>query len=264
MHGLTKDRESFPRACTSQHVDKLDGLVAPSPPRLQRNDNQTTSVPFVCAALGCGQPSEEVALRRVMSTVNWAPWSIGSPDARTSIALSSSTGTVTFMSLNLTLDRTTAPASRHTRAKVRSAGTALLFKRPERGHGGDPIGSAVPHKQRASVTWIGSLNLQRQHAECLGLAGYWWDNRATSRCAWARMRPGWAWSPADDWAMTTLFRIWCSEEEEALYCQTKLFMIQLICCFLQLAQTTSRPLVNHDVCEDSSCHNRQTLRNHLH
>ena len=134
------------------------------------------SAPFVCAALGFGQASEEVALRRVMSTTNWAPWSIGSPDARTSIALSSST--VTFISLNLTFDRTTAPVSRHILAKVRSVGTALFFNRFERGHAFRWLpnkSNGAPHDHRASVTWIGSLNCS--NVSTRNVSGWCWHSQ---------------------------------------------------------------------------------------
>ena len=92
MHGPT--RESFPATPASMSTNSMaSSLHRPLSPA-QRQPNDTTSsalsrrarmraAPFVCAALGCGQPSEEVALRKVMSTANWAPWSIGSPDATT-------------------------------------------------------------------------------------------------------------------------------------------------------------------------------------
>ena len=70
-----------------------------------------------------------------MSTASCAPWWMGSPDANTSIACSSSARTSTFMSLNLEFKRTNAPASRHTLARVLSVGTALVRNLPDRGHG---------------------------------------------------------------------------------------------------------------------------------
>ena len=79
-------------------------LHRPPPSPTQRQPNDTVCQP---QARRIWSPCP---LRRVMSTAGWVPWSIGSPDARTSIALPSSTGTVTFMSLNLTLDRTTRPS----------------------------------------------------------------------------------------------------------------------------------------------------------
>ena len=57
------------------------------------------------AALVEALPSEVSALRRVTSTGNWAPCRRSSPDATTSISRSSVTGTMMFMSLNLTFPR---------------------------------------------------------------------------------------------------------------------------------------------------------------
>ena len=53
-------------------------------------------------------PQAVTAHRTVMSTANWAPWFIGNPEAKTSIALSSVAGTLRFMSRNLVLILTEA------------------------------------------------------------------------------------------------------------------------------------------------------------
>ena len=96
----SKDWESFPRAPSSRDVNKIQQPHC----CLQRSEVTPVSshelslfglfvllarvrtAPFVCAAMGCGKPSEEVAVRRVMSTANWFPWNIRSPDAISSLA----------------------------------------------------------------------------------------------------------------------------------------------------------------------------------
>ena len=77
---------SFQRACSCHHVDELDSLVIPAAPvsnavTTKRHRIPATrsahlvslsllararTAPFVCAALGCGKPLVEVALRRVI------------------------------------------------------------------------------------------------------------------------------------------------------------------------------------------------------
>ena len=92
------------------------------------------AAPSTVAAFGRALPHEVTALRTVMSTANWAPWFISNPEANTSVARSSVAGTLMFMSRNLAFSLTVAPASRHTRASVRSVGSARERRRPERGH----------------------------------------------------------------------------------------------------------------------------------
>ena len=55
----------------------------------------------------------------------------GSPEAKTLMDLWSSAETLMFMSLSMVLNRTVAPASRHTRAKLRSVGQALVRSLPD-------------------------------------------------------------------------------------------------------------------------------------
>ena len=91
--------------------------------------NKTT--PSVCDVFGTAAPDAVKTLRIVMSTAHCAPWNNGRPLANTSMARSSLAETVTFMSRSLACHLTVAPASRHTRASVRSGPTArvrnLLF-----------------------------------------------------------------------------------------------------------------------------------------
>ena len=68
----------------------------------------------------------------VTSTASWAPWRIGSPLPNTSIARSSSTATATFVSRNLVLYLTVAPASLHTLTRVLSGPTARVRSLPDR------------------------------------------------------------------------------------------------------------------------------------
>ena len=116
-----------------QIVDKLHGFLTPSSASVQCNHDQSASVPgqqlkilpFLVlagppavapsstAALGRAVPLAVKTLRNVMSTANCAPWWSGSPAANTS-TLSSLAGTAMSMSRNLQLQRTVAPASRHT------------------------------------------------------------------------------------------------------------------------------------------------------
>ena len=70
------------------------------------------------------------ALLKVKSMASSAPWWSGRPEAKTSIDRSSDAETMTFMSLNLALHRTIAPASLQMRANVLSGGTARV-RRPD-------------------------------------------------------------------------------------------------------------------------------------
>ena len=187
---------------------------------------RTRMAPFECAAHGWRRPSTEVALRSVTSTDNWAPWCSGNLDATTSMVRWSPAGTTTFMSLNLTFTRTVAPASQHTRARMRSGAVALLRSRPERGHAARcrPSGSKrAPHSQLASVTWSGRRNLSnvktRKTSGSKRNSGPVGQPRSTAPALGPEYERMWAWSAADDCARTTLFRKWCSEEEAAWYCQ---------------------------------------------
>ena len=121
-----------------------------------------SAAPLTVAAVVRGAPTEVTALLSVMSTANCAPWWIERPAATTSISLSSVAGTCTFMSRNLTLRVTVAPASRHTRANVLSVGTARLFNLPDCGQAArclPKISFWPPHSHLASVRISGSRNL---------------------------------------------------------------------------------------------------------
>ena len=66
------------------------------------------------------------------------------------------------MSRNIALKRTVAPASRHTRARVRSGACALDFNLPDRGHAArcrPGTSKGDPHSQWASDTWRGELRV---------------------------------------------------------------------------------------------------------
>ena len=105
--------------------------------------------PSTRAALVASAPLQALrALRRVTSTASWAPWFSGKPDAKTSTFRSSRADTMMLMSLNITLVRTTAPASRQIRAKVLSGATSLTWgKLPC----GGPAGRDTPHTRSGTL-----------------------------------------------------------------------------------------------------------------
>ena len=80
------------------------------------------TAPLVCAALAQAMPWVVNGLRMVTSIANCAPWNSGSPLANTSIEIA------TFMSRSFVLQRTEAPASRHTRAKLRSGPSSFKIQ----------------------------------------------------------------------------------------------------------------------------------------
>ena len=86
--------------------------------------------PSSSAAPGWASPEVLRALRKVMSTANWAPFKHGRSCARTSMRLSSSRPS--SCQTKKTLNFTRAPASRHTRASTRSVGDDLFLIRPKR------------------------------------------------------------------------------------------------------------------------------------
>ena len=122
------------------------------------------AAPFVVAPFGRGSLVTVRADLNVMSTANWAPCWMGKQMARTSIALSSRARTEVFMSRSFTSRRTAAPTSRHTLANVRSVGSALVFKRPERGQ------AALRGPTRSSIEPREAQPLQEQSSENLGCA----------------------------------------------------------------------------------------------
>ena len=125
-------------------------------------DERVSAAPLTVAAVVRGAATEVTALLSVMSTANCAPWWIERPAATTSISLSSVAGTCTFMSRNLTLRVTVAPASLHTRANVLSVGKARLFNLPDCGQAArclPKISFWPPHSHLASVKISGSRNL---------------------------------------------------------------------------------------------------------
>ena len=74
-------------------------------------------------------------------------------------------GTATIMSHGRQLHLTMAPASRHTRAMVRSVGRALERNLPDLGRTPlcrPSLSNGDPHSQRDSVTWVGNLILSRR------------------------------------------------------------------------------------------------------
>ena len=95
---------------------------------------------------------------------SWPPWFRGNPEARTSISLSSEAGTVMFISRNLALHRTVAPASRHTRASVFSVAVIRLLNLPDLPQIALCLphrSNLAPHSQCASVTCCGRRSLSR-------------------------------------------------------------------------------------------------------
>ena len=119
-------------------------------------------------------------LRRVTSIANCVPWNSGSPLANTSIDLSSIAETATFMSRSFLLQRTEAPASRHTRAKLRSGPTARVRSRPDLGQAPRCLPSKFkrqPHSQRASVISSGRRNLSitRARKRCGSTTNSGWE-----------------------------------------------------------------------------------------
>ena len=87
------------------------------------------TAPSTVEAFDRARPHAVTALRTVISTASRAPWFNSIPEANTSIASSSVAGTLMFMSRNLAFRLTVEPASRHTRARVCSVGTALERRR---------------------------------------------------------------------------------------------------------------------------------------
>ena len=175
-------------ACTGncQSLNERWCLWAPPPSCLDADDHEPASIacaqlrvlppPFgggplpkllhqlTAAAFGRARPHAVTALRTAMSTASCAPWFNSRPEASTSIARSSVAGTSMFMSRSFAFNLTVAPASRHTRARVRSVGSALERRRPERGHAARccPRQSrGAPHTHLASVIERGKRNLSR-------------------------------------------------------------------------------------------------------
>ena len=187
----------------------------------------TNTATSTVEAFGRARPHAVTALRTVVSTASCAPWFNSIPKADTSIARSSVAGTLMFMSFNLAFRLTVAPASRHTRARVRSVGTALERRRPERGHS-----ARVSSKIQRTTTFAPCLRDQKWQSEPLEnqpTCGTGAASRGTL-LQWApRFTPGWhmvrsviakwAWSAAQDWASSTVSRMWCSDQEDKWYCQ---------------------------------------------
>ena len=137
-----------------QIVDKLHGFLTPSSASLQCNHDQSASVPgqqlkilpFLvlagppadCAIFHCrigarcaarGQNASQRNVHcQLCSMVEWKPCR-QHLDRPLSLA-----GTAMFMSRNLQLQRTVAPASRHTLASVFSGAMARVLNLPEREH----------------------------------------------------------------------------------------------------------------------------------
>ena len=122
-----------------------------------------SAAPLTVAAVARGAPTEVTALR-------CAPW--WRPAATTSISRSSVAETCTFVSSSLTLRVNVAPASRHTRAKVLSVGTARLFNLPECGQAARCLPKMSfwpPHSHLASVKSNGRHNLSNTSVrKCMG------------------------------------------------------------------------------------------------
>ena len=154
---------------------------------------------------------------------NCVPWNSGSPLANTSIDLSSIAETATFMSRSFVLQRTEAPASRHTRAKLRSGPTARVRSRPDLGQAPRCLPSKSkrqPHSQRASVISSGRRNLSitRARKRCGSTTNSGWEGaphktslepgpECERKCA--------TWSSGHGRASNTVSLKWCSRGEDA-------------------------------------------------
>ena len=120
-----------------------------------------STAPTIVAAVGHGWPVAIKADRNVMSMAS-------NPIANTSMARSSVAGTVMFMSRSFTLQRTVAPASRHTLAKVLSDGMARA--QPAWSCASCSMPPSLVQRSPALATRLGHREweaqpLQNQHAE---------------------------------------------------------------------------------------------------
>ena len=132
------------------------------------------------------------------------------------------------MSRSLALYLTVAPASRQTRARVRSVGTARDRNLPDRGQAARccPLASRTAvHSHLASVIDNGSRKrsrmVVRKRCGFTVNSGEVGDPQRTKLAHGPECDLKWAWFAAHDWASTTVSRKWYSEEEDEQYCQPR-------------------------------------------
>ena len=142
----------------------------------------------------------------VMSTASWGLWWRGKSVANTSMER----------------NRTVAPPSLLTLARVRSGPTARDLNLPDLGQAARwrPCTSrTAPHSQWASTMCNGKRNLSRTSVrKCSGTTLNSKPGGAPCKTALVQgpeWEGKWAWSAAHDRAMTTVSRKWNSEVEDA-------------------------------------------------
>ena len=141
---------------TPAGLDCYHRICGPPPARNSSRRAALATAPST-AAFGQALPLAVTSLRNVTS-IQLRPVFERQTEARTSTSRSSLAATVTFISLSLTLHRTTAPASRQMRARVLSGATAQERKRPDRRHVArclPKLSTKPPHSQRTfcNVEW---------------------------------------------------------------------------------------------------------------
>ena len=95
---------------------------------------------------------------------SWLRSSAANRIAKTSLSVSSRADTVVFVSLNITLVRTTAPASRQIRAKVLSGATARERNLPGPG-ASSPVAAQLVETRPALAMGLCDLQWQSQTLE---------------------------------------------------------------------------------------------------
>ena len=132
--------------------------------------------PSTAATCRRGVPQEVNALLRVMSTASYAPWRMGNP-AATSTFRSSLGSTWTFISRNLTLRLTVAPASRQTRAKMICGNRS-------------PLQPARPRTRRSVPAFFPNKSFWPPHSNVASVRRRGRRRRSKPRCGRGKAAPG--------------------------------------------------------------------------